>query len=170
MEISMISADLSAKQLGPSGASVLAAFLPKCTYVPCLYPLWILQSDIPNTLSDIRALMSLNLANNNLGELVLPKGWTKTGDGGMWDPFVFKHADGREQKKDPGSKPEGIISIASVISDMGALTSLNLSSNDIGGHRDNNGQWIVTSEGMFVVVAIFVPHSRCIQCRPSCYR
>jgi hypothetical protein len=34
MEISMISADLSWKELGPSGASVLAAFLPKCTYVP----------------------------------------------------------------------------------------------------------------------------------------
>jgi hypothetical protein len=34
MEISMISADLSGKELGPSGASVLAAFLPKCTYVP----------------------------------------------------------------------------------------------------------------------------------------
>jgi hypothetical protein len=35
MEISMISADLSGKELSPSGASVLAAFLPKCTYVPC---------------------------------------------------------------------------------------------------------------------------------------
>jgi hypothetical protein len=35
MEISMVSADLSGKVLGPSGASVLAAFLPKCTYVPC---------------------------------------------------------------------------------------------------------------------------------------
>jgi hypothetical protein len=35
LEISMISADLSWKELGPSGASVLAAFLPKCTYVPC---------------------------------------------------------------------------------------------------------------------------------------
>ena len=31
MEISMVSADLSGKDLGPSGASVLAAFLPKCT-------------------------------------------------------------------------------------------------------------------------------------------
>ena len=35
MEISMVSADLSGKDLGPSEASVLAAFLPKCTYVPC---------------------------------------------------------------------------------------------------------------------------------------
>ena len=30
MEISMISADLSRKELGPSGASALAAFLHKC--------------------------------------------------------------------------------------------------------------------------------------------
>ena len=38
MEISMISADLSGKELRPSGAIVLAAFLPKCTYVhPCTY-------------------------------------------------------------------------------------------------------------------------------------
>ena len=37
MEISMVSVDLSRKQLGPSGASVLAAFLPKCTYVPCAH-------------------------------------------------------------------------------------------------------------------------------------
>jgi hypothetical protein len=34
MEISMVSADLSGKELSSSGASVLAAFLPKCTYVP----------------------------------------------------------------------------------------------------------------------------------------
>jgi hypothetical protein len=34
MEISMISADLSMKDLWPSGARVLAAVLPKCTYVP----------------------------------------------------------------------------------------------------------------------------------------
>jgi hypothetical protein len=70
MEISMISADLSGKELGPSGASVLAAaFLPKCTYVPPykrLYPLLIVQSDIPNTLSNIRALTSLNLSSNKL--------------------------------------------------------------------------------------------------------
>jgi hypothetical protein len=54
--------------------------------------------------------------------------------------------------------------------DNGALTSLNLSSNGIGAHRDSQRQWIVTPEGMSVVAAIFVPRSRCILCRPSCYR
>jgi hypothetical protein len=70
MEISMISADLSGKELWPSGASVLAAFLPKCTYVlyMYLYPLLFLQSDIPNTLSsDIRAILSVNLLKNDIG-------------------------------------------------------------------------------------------------------
>jgi Leucine-rich repeat (LRR) protein len=83
-------------------------------------------------LSDNGALTSLNLANNSLGELVPPEGWTKkTGGIGSGSPIFFKHADGREQKQDPGSKPEGIIAIASAIPDMGALTSLNLSSNDL---------------------------------------
>jgi hypothetical protein len=69
MEISMISADLSGKKLGPSGASVLAALLLKCTYVvlyTCLYPLLIVQSDIPDTVSDNRVLTSLNLSSNQL--------------------------------------------------------------------------------------------------------
>ena len=49
MEISMISADLSGKylkKLGPSGASVLAAFLPKCMYVPVQVPISPLDSPI----------------------------------------------------------------------------------------------------------------------------
>jgi hypothetical protein len=61
---------------------------------------------------------------------VLPEGWTKTRDGPV-SPFVFKHADGREQKDDP-SKPEGIIAIASAIPDMGAISSVNLLQNEIG--------------------------------------
>ena len=67
----MISADLSMKELGPSEARVLAAFLPKCTYVvlyTCLYPLSIAQSDIPDTLSDNRALTSLNISDNRIGQ------------------------------------------------------------------------------------------------------
>jgi hypothetical protein len=77
-----------------------------------------------------RALTFLNLANNSLAELVLSKGWTTTGDG-FFDPIVFKHADGREQKEDPGSKPEGIIAIASAIPDMRALSKLDVGDNSI---------------------------------------
>jgi hypothetical protein len=77
------------------------------------------------------ALTFLNLANNSLGELVPPEGWTKTGGGMFRSPIVFKHADGREQKKDPGSKPKGIIAIASAIPDMGALSKLDVRQNEI---------------------------------------
>jgi hypothetical protein len=67
------------------------------------------------------ALSSLNLAANSLGKLVLPEGWSKEDTwGGM---PTFKHADGREQKEDPGSKPEGLIALANAIPNMGALSS-----------------------------------------------
>jgi hypothetical protein len=79
---------------------------------------------------DNRALTSLNLADNSLGELVPPEGWTKTGDG-LFSPALWRHADGREQNQDPGSKPEGIIAIVNATPDMGAMTSLNLSKNEL---------------------------------------
>jgi hypothetical protein len=85
---------------------------------------------IAGAIKDMGALTLLNLANNSLGELVLPEGWTKTGDGMSWSPFVFKHADGREQKDNP-SRPAGIIAIANVIPDMGAILSVNLLKNRI---------------------------------------
>jgi hypothetical protein len=61
MKISMTEADFSVKGLGTSGAIMVAAFLPKCTYVP-EYPL-LASADTP---SDNRALTSLNLSLNNL--------------------------------------------------------------------------------------------------------
>ena len=82
---------------------------------------------IANDISDMRALSVLNLAKNNLGQLVLPKGWTEGYDQDDGEE-VYKHTDGREQMDNPG-KPEGIIAIANAIPDMGALTSLNLASN-----------------------------------------
>ena len=81
--------------------------------------------------ADNRALSVLNLAENNLGELVLPEGWTEDYDSDE-DEEVYRHTDGREQKDNPGGKPEGIIAIANAIPDMGVMTSLNLASNMIG--------------------------------------
>jgi hypothetical protein len=81
--------------------------------------------------ADNRALSVLNLAENNLGELVLPEGWTEDYDSDE-DEEVYKHADGREQKGNPG-KPEGIVAIANAILDMSALSSLNLSANKLCG-------------------------------------
>jgi hypothetical protein len=54
--------------------------------------------------------------------------------------------------------------IANDISDMGALTSLNLSSNSIGAHW-KQGTMDVTPEGIFVVVVTFGSHVVF-----SCYR
>jgi hypothetical protein len=85
----------------------------------------ILASELPNK----RALSSLNLANNNLGELVLPEDWTAEG---MFTN-THKHTDGREQKHNPGKgKPESIIAIANAIPDMRAISLLNLSRNELG--------------------------------------
>jgi hypothetical protein len=78
---------------------------------------------------DNGALSVLDLAQNNLGELVLPEGWTGDYDSDE-DEEVYRHADGREQKDNPG-KPEGIIAIANAIPDMGAISSVNLLQNDI---------------------------------------
>jgi hypothetical protein len=75
------------------------------------------------------ALSVLNLAENQLGELVLPEGWTEDYDSDE-DEEVYKHTDGREQKDNPG-KPEGIIAIANAIPDMGALTTLILKDNKL---------------------------------------
>jgi hypothetical protein len=68
------------------------------------------------------------LAENNLGALVLPEGWTEGYD--FDGDEVYRHTDGREQNDTPG-KPEGIIAIANAIPDMGALSSANLLGNQI---------------------------------------
>ena len=73
----------------------------------------------------------LNLASNRLGGVVLPEGWTKKGE--QFDgerQLVFTHADGTKQIEHLG-KPEGIVSLANAIPDMGALTLLDLSSNHL---------------------------------------
>jgi hypothetical protein len=71
------------------------------------------------------ALTSLNLADNNLGALVLPKGWEE------YDGFFYGPDDEDQDNPPPGSSPTGIIAIANAISDMRALSSLNVSENQI---------------------------------------
>ena len=78
------------------------------------------------------ALTSLNISMNSIGQLVPPDGWrAKDGDGQA--PWI--HTDGRELTRGmpEGSKPEGVIAISNAIPTMGALTSLNISNNDLGG-------------------------------------
>jgi hypothetical protein len=81
-------------------------------------------------IADNGAISVLNLAQNNLGELVLSGGWAEDYDRVTY-ATVYKHTDGRQQSDNPG-KPEGIIAIANAIPDMRAMTSLNLASNRIG--------------------------------------
>jgi hypothetical protein len=91
-----------------------------------------ITSHITTDSSDNGALTSLNLAANNLGELVL-EGWSTKDKGRFWQRYI--HVDGREQKEDPGFKPEGIIAIANAIPDMGALIRLDISNNAIGAEQ-----------------------------------
>jgi hypothetical protein len=53
---------------------------------------------------------------------------------------------------------KGSFHLAGVIKDMGALTSLNLSSNEIGAHWDDEQGMMVTPEGTFVVIFAFCSH------------
>jgi hypothetical protein len=82
-------------------------------------------------------LTFLDISNNNIGQLVLPEGWTQkraasqeendAHGGHMW----YEHTDGREQNEDPGSKSFGVIALADAISGNGALSVLSLKSNDL---------------------------------------
>jgi hypothetical protein len=87
-------------------------------------------------------LVSLNFSDNNLGQLVLPKGWAKEERNteyqrrkGLFSfempPLGYQHSDGRHQQVYPG-KPDGVICIADAIKDMRAMTSLNLAGNKLG--------------------------------------
>jgi hypothetical protein len=89
---------------------------------------------IANAIPDMRALSSLNLANNNTGELVLPEGWTEEEEedehGYEYDVTVYMHVDGRKQEEHPG-RPEGAIALANAIKDFRVLLSLDLTRNNI---------------------------------------
>lgn len=84
---------------------------------------------IANELNNNGALTSLNLSNNNLGELVLPKGWEKGGNLRM-NKVMYIHSDGRKQEEHPG-EPYGIIAITNAIPTMTALTRLDIRNNCI---------------------------------------
>jgi hypothetical protein len=84
---------------------------------------------IADAIKDMRALSVLNLASNNLGELVLPQGWTK-GEKGYSITEEYTHTDGTKQDQHPG-EPEGIIALANAIPDMGAMTELDVRENNI---------------------------------------
>lgn len=71
-------------------------------------------------------LTSLNISANNIGELVLPEGWTSSRPGEYKSPAgeCLRHAP-------DGSSPAGVIALANAIKNNRALTSLNLAGNHI---------------------------------------
>ena len=75
-----------------------------------------------------KALTSLNMSNNNLGQLMLPRYWTEVEDAD-WN-ITYTHADGRKQQEHPG-KQDCIIAIADAIPTMGVLTHLDISKNNL---------------------------------------
>jgi Ran GTPase-activating protein (RanGAP) involved in mRNA processing and transport len=97
--------DMSGKEIGAEGAIMLAP-----------------------EIADNGALSSLNVANNKLGELLDSANniWSFSIDK-WWCNGTEPPADNKKGYKD--AKPLGIITLANAIKDMGALTSLNISSN-----------------------------------------
>jgi hypothetical protein len=112
---------------------------------------------IADVISDMGALSMLNFAANLLGELVMPEGWSK--GSGKHDEHGYgwyTQTNGKDQKEHPG-KPEGIIALANAIPNMGALTSLDISNNRVGG-RTWTG--IGTPEGSCCLQTM--PHLICL--------
>jgi hypothetical protein len=85
---------------------------------------------LAGVIKDMSAISSLNLANNNIGQLVLPEGWRAEDDDGE-APWI--HTDGQrvEDGMPGGSTPVGVIALANIIPNMGALSSANLLGNQI---------------------------------------
>jgi hypothetical protein len=109
-------------------------------------------------LRDNRALSFLDISNNGIGEWVQPSGWKDTCGDDDWELDTrYQHTDGTKQWNEPGKLPEGAIAIANAIKDMGALTSLNLSSNNL---KAEGGKIVaeaikVTNNAMGVVLVQF---------------
>jgi hypothetical protein len=99
---------------------------------------------IANDISDMRALTSLNLAQNDLGQMVPPEGW-RAEDGDGQAPWI--HTDGTlvEEGMPEGSKPEAIIAVANAIPDMRALSIANVMGNSIGKEMRSKLQEIMHS-------------------------
>jgi hypothetical protein len=82
-------------------------------------------------ISGMGAMTSLDISSNHIGQLVRPDGW-QLKKGGIFSASKWVHLDGRTQKDEP-LEPVDVIAIASAITNMGAMTKLNLSKNRIRG-------------------------------------
>jgi hypothetical protein len=79
-------------------------------------------------LPEMGALTSLDISGNSIGICDdLPEGWTH--DSGYRD--CYRHKDGNQSSPPSGAKSSGAIAIVSAISDMRALSKLNVRGNNI---------------------------------------
>jgi Leucine-rich repeat (LRR) protein len=76
-------------------------------------------------------LTTLDMSNNNIGQLVLPEGWSTCYYPAYTGDDKYKHTDGRKQANAPEGSCAGIIALASAIPDMRALLKIDLSRNKI---------------------------------------
>jgi hypothetical protein len=88
--------------------------------------------------SDNRAMTSLNISDNNIGELVYPNGWylNPRYASSPNSEYKYKHNDGGKQDEDPGEalvtgRPDGAIALAGGIKNNGALAKLDISKNSL---------------------------------------
>ena len=108
----------------------------------------------------IRALTSLDIGNNNIGELVLPKGWKLWYKGGTTKGY--QHTGGTWQEAAPeGAKAEGVIALADAIKNNGALETITfgdykaVTMNTSMTKADFSGKELYTSGA--IIVAAFLP-------------
>jgi hypothetical protein len=95
---------------------------------------------IANDIRDMGALSSLNLSNSFLGCGLFQ------GNSHGWETSKG-HTKAEDNPANYAADTTGIIAVADAIPGMGALTSLNLASNAIGGYEDENHTFIATPEG-----------------------
>ena len=89
---------------------------------------------IADAIPTMGALTNLDVSSNNIGELVLPEGWTKDIKAD-YSGYEYKHTDGRKQENMPeGATPDGAIALADAIKNNGALSSVNILKNNIEEH------------------------------------
>jgi hypothetical protein len=86
---------------------------------------------LAHTPSDNRVLTSLDVSSKDLGRMTSKEGWVIDGDGNYISPKGKYH--GKNTPDGVEFKPFGVIALANVIPDMGALRHLDVSSNSLGG-------------------------------------
>ena len=70
-------------------------------------------------------LTNLNICDNNIGQLVMPEGWSEVLKSD-YSVMEYSHTDGRRQDQHPG-KPDGVVALADALKTNRALVKLNLS-------------------------------------------